>query len=339
MQTKRKCLICNKNDFRTVHCLKDDIFEEKFYILECKNCHFVFTEPLLSSNKLSRFYPEEYYSFVPKSVTPVISDGATAKKKITRGLKTLLLRDVYRYDFKTESYASSLFSVFLPVYRYCEQEVYPRNKNGGKVLDIGCGCGEYLMRLEQLNWEVYGVEVSHKAASYGRGKYGLNIFCGELTGAKFPDSFFDVVTMHHTLEHIPALTETLKEIRRILKQNGDLIISLPNLRNWERMLFGKFWWGWDVPRHLWHFSPGTLSRLLENRGFRKIKVCYQADMYEFFRNIKNMLSCFFPNCSGMLNKLFNSDKLRFITKYLMVPIGLMGGVLRMSGKFVVFAKK
>ncbi|MBN1446042.1 MAG: class I SAM-dependent methyltransferase, partial [Candidatus Omnitrophica bacterium] len=162
--------------------------------------------------------------------------------------------------------------------------------------------------------------------------------CGEIVNTSFPDNFFDAVTMHAVLEHISEPIDALKEVHRILKEKGELIISVPNIWNWERILFGKFWWAWDIPRHLWHFSPVSLKRLLKKAGFGDISIRQKADMYDFPGNVKNMLKGIFPQ-QTFLNILGEQDKLRFVTKYLMMPIGVIGALLGVSEQFVIFARK
>lgn len=250
----------------------------------------------------------------------------------------LLLRDVYNYDFETRSFVSAFFRAFLPIYRYLYSEVYPENKNSGRILDVGCGCGEYMLNLKKLEWQVYGVDSNKKAVINAKTNYGLDVFCGEVLNSSFPDNFFDAVTMHAVLEHISEPIDALKEVHRILKERGELIISVPNIWNWERTFFGKFWWAWDIPRHLWHFSPTSLKRLLKKAGFGDIKIRHKADMYDFPGNMKNMLKDIFPQ-HAFLNVLGEKDKLRFITKYLMMPIGVISALLGVSEQFVIFARK
>ncbi len=331
------CLICNKSDLKVVY--RDRMHGERFFVFQCKKCRFIFTYPIFSTEELSRFYPPNYYSFVPRRSNCLLPEGNTPKKKIRRELRKLLLKEK-NYSFEIEqSVISSMLRVFLPIYRYLATEIYPRNKDGGRLLDIGCGCGEYLVSLRMLHWDVYGIDVNREAAFYAGNNCGLKVICGEIFDAGFPGDFFDVITLHHTLEHVSSLLETLEEIRRILKKDGEIIITVPNIWNWERILFGRFWWAWDIPRHLWHFSPLSLERLLRKTGFEKTKVCYQADMYNFPKNIRNMMTDILQDQAGLMNLLFEQDKLRFVTKYFMAPIGLIGALLRVSEQFVVFARK
>ncbi|HOL22472.1 MAG TPA: class I SAM-dependent methyltransferase [bacterium] len=336
METEKNCLICGNSNFKVLHLIKETIYKEQFYIMQCKNCHFIFTNPVLSSKELSRFYPLSYYSFIPRQVNFYSSPKRYFKKNTGDRLKVFLLTEL-GYDFATKDFLSLLLFPFFPLYKYTVSEVYPRKKEGGYLLDVGCGCGEYIVFLKQLGWNVFGIDTNLQAVINGKKAYGLDIFCGEVLDAKFPDNFFDTITMHAVLEHISEPIITLKELRRILKKDGEIIISVPNVWNWEKILFRKFWWGWDTPRHIWHFSPISIKKLLEKTGFQVTKINYIGDMYNFMKNFTNMLQMI-PSRKFSEN-LFSPNRCRFITKYLMFPISIIGVLTRTSENFVIYAKK
>jgi len=338
MEIEKNCLICSKSNFRVLHLIKEIIYRERFYICQCKNCHFIFTSPIFSSKELSRFYPQNYYSLIPKQQDLFSSQGTSLRRKMSKKLKILLLKK-YGYNFDSEDFFSPFLQLFLPFYKYIVSEIYPENKKDGYLLDLGCGCGEYILLLKQLGWKVYGIDINPQAVINARKLYGLDVFCGELLDVKFQDNFFDTITLHAVLEHISEPIITLQELHRILKKNGRIIISVPNIWNWERILFRKFWWGWDIPRHLWHFSPKTLEKLLKNYGFKEIKIQYLSDMYDFPKNIRNMLSAFFPKLEKNIHSFFDCDKWRFITKYLILPIGIISMLFGITEKFVIIARK
>jgi predicted SAM-dependent methyltransferase len=97
---------------------------------------------------------------------------------------------------------------------------------------------------------------------------GLSVHEGELLEAHFPAEFFDLVLFHHTLEHMPFPLRDLREAHRILKKSGALVVMVPNAASLDARLFGPWWLAWDLPRHLYHFTPKTISALMAKAGFR-----------------------------------------------------------------------
>ncbi|HUI45134.1 MAG TPA: class I SAM-dependent methyltransferase [Nitrospirota bacterium] len=138
---------------------------------------------------------------------------------------------------------------------------------GGKALDIGCGCGELLLWLKNHGWsEVRGVEISKGAAALAN-DHGLNVFCGELANAHYPDSYFDYISLIHVLEHMHDPVMTLNEICRILKPDGLLVVGVPNFASYENKVFGEYQsFMKEVPRHLYHFSKKSITDMFEKSG-------------------------------------------------------------------------
>jgi SAM-dependent methyltransferase len=131
----------------------------------------------------------------------------------------------------------------------------------------GCGDGAFLQSLKSRGWDVYGTETSAAGCAIARAK-GISVHEGELATADFPDGVFDVITLWHVLEHLPDPVVELKRIRRMLKDDGTLVVEVPNSDSPTLRFCGGQWYALDVPRHLQHFSPSTLQRLLDSTGFR-----------------------------------------------------------------------
>jgi len=281
------------------------------------------------------FYPEDYYSFSPRW-SSVRAEGGW-RRGLLNSLVEGVLEQRYGYARNKDRHVFLADSI-IPLYRFAAP-VFPRFVQGGRVVDVGTGCGEYLLHLAELGWDAHGVEICDAAAAIGRKEKGLDIRSGELSDAGFPGNYFDAVTMHHTLEHVRDPKATLLEVNRILGKGGELVISGPNALNWERRLFGRCWWGWDVPRHLWHFTPDTLGRLLDQCGFSVTGIVYQADTYELPRNIVNLLDTFLPGHWSFFEKFLGAARLRFLTKFPMSGFALLWSLLGISEKFAVFARK
>jgi SAM-dependent methyltransferase len=138
---------------------------------------------------------------------------------------------------------------------------------GVSLLDVGCGDASLLKYLQRRTaWKLKGVEPNPRVAAAVRAA-GLDVDCGALEEMGYPGESFDAVTLTHVLEHVEAPGALLREIFRILKPGGMLLTETPNLEALDRGVFGRFWWGYHLPRHLWHFTPETLAQLAAGAGF------------------------------------------------------------------------
>lgn len=133
----------------------------------------------------------------------------------------------------------------------------------GKILDIGAGTGDFLLAAKKRGWEAFGVEPSIDARQLAS-KKGLELV--EETSS-FSDHDFDVITMWHVLEHVPDLHEQIKELHRLLKPDGLLVIAVPNYKSYDAQKYKENWAAYDVPRHLYHFSPSAIKNIFSQAGF------------------------------------------------------------------------
>jgi 2-polyprenyl-3-methyl-5-hydroxy-6-metoxy-1,4-benzoquinol methylase len=157
-------------------------------------------------------------------------------------------------------------------------EGLPAYVAGGKLLDVGCGNGNYLYSLRELGWETYGVEIDEQACHYAREVLGLTVSQGSLAEARFPDAFFDVITLRHVLEHLPDPGRTLATVYRLLREGGSILIEAPNIESLQARFFKARWFHLDIPRHLYHFAPATLQALLQKAGFSEIRLSFIPNM-------------------------------------------------------------
>jgi 2-polyprenyl-3-methyl-5-hydroxy-6-metoxy-1,4-benzoquinol methylase len=140
--------------------------------------------------------------------------------------------------------------------------------NKGKILDIGAGTGEFLSVAKNDGWQTIGVEPSDKAKAIAKNK-GVS-FVDETT--ELENHSFDVISMWHVLEHVPDLDKQIKELKRLLKPTGTLIIAVPNFKSFDAKHYGKFWAAYDVPIHFWHFSKTAIKLLFEKEEMKLEKV-------------------------------------------------------------------
>ena len=175
-------------------------------------------------------------------------------------------------------------------------------KKKGRILDIGCGHGFFLEVAEKGRFEAKGVDVSSYAVEYAK-KHGLDASLGALSEAKFPDSSFDVVTIFETIEHFPNPLTELKEVFRILKPDGLVLITTPNENGYLRKFMRKNLFTYRHQEHLYFFSPKTMRNLLQRVGFEKIE--FMPDQVRTYplKHLLGGVKYYFKN--PVLNKLAN----------------------------------
>jgi 2-polyprenyl-3-methyl-5-hydroxy-6-metoxy-1,4-benzoquinol methylase len=138
----------------------------------------------------------------------------------------------------------------------------------GRILDIGAGTGDFLSVAKQNGWQTIGVEPSDKAKVIALKK---EVSFVEDT-AELQNQSFDVISMWHVLEHVPNLDNQIKELKRLLKPNGSLIVAVPNFKSFDAKHYGAFWAAYDVPIHFWHFSKKAIKALFDKEGMQLEKV-------------------------------------------------------------------
>ena len=141
---------------------------------------------------------------------------------------------------------------------------------GTRILDIGCGSGDQMALWLECGRLAMGLDISPFAVAKGEER-GLRIFTGEVQDADYPTDHFDIVYANHVLEHAMDPNTMLDGIWRVLKPGGTLIIGVPNISSISFRIFKAKWYHLDVPRHLLHFSPKTLTSLLVSHGFMAMK--------------------------------------------------------------------
>lgn len=136
--------------------------------------------------------------------------------------------------------------------------------NGKTVLDIGAGTGDFLSRMNTLGWYSEGYEPNGKATTIAISK-GVKVHSDmEL----IENEYFEVITMWHVLEHVSNLNDQLNFINRRLTETGVIIVAVPNFKSFDAKFYKKYWAGYDVPRHLWHFSQKVLNYFLLKRDLK-----------------------------------------------------------------------
>lgn len=181
----------------------------------------------------------------------------------------------------------------------------------GTLLDIGAGTGDFLTVAKNNGWNITGIEPSEKAKSIAI-KKGVSF---SENSQDLENQSYDVITMWHVLEHVPNLDTQIKELKRLLKPNGTIIIAVPNFNSYDAKHYGKFWAALDVPRHLWHFSKTAIKLLFEKEGMKLVKVLpmkfdafYVSLLSEKYKNGKmNFIKAFLVGLKSNLKAKSNLE--------------------------------
>ena len=188
------------------------------------------------------------------------------------------LEDLGKY-YESEDYIShtdNKRSLFEKLYHFIKS-IALRNKlnlinslqpHKGQILDIGAGTGDFLSVAKNDGWKTAGIEPSDKAKAIAKSK---GVAFVEQT-SELENHFFDVISMWHVLEHVPDLDKQIKELKRLLKPAGTIIIAVPNFKSFDAKHYGKFWAAYDVPIHFWHFSKTAIKLLFEKEEMKLEKV-------------------------------------------------------------------
>lgn len=171
------------------------------------------------------------------------------------------------------------------IFRLCE------GTRGKAVLDIGCGNGSFLSSLQKHGWIIYGTEMSPENHLIDK-KISSKIYRRDLPDCRFPDTTFDLITLWHSMEHMEYPRLYLSEIKRILKDDGFLIIEVPNFQSWQSRITKNNWFHLDVPRHLWHYNPRSITMLLNSSGFVVSKISHFSFIYGIFGFTQSILNVF-----------------------------------------------
>jgi len=261
----KKCLLCGSEGVFLYQNLKDRLFKIPgiWSLMRCFKCELVWLNPQPSTDDIGKLYTE-YYTHQLKSSSKKLLEN------LREAVKARILKNQFGYSINTQAgLVSQILSWLGPLKEIVGGSVmYLKANEKGYLLDVGCGNGKFLVHMRKLGWEVMGVEPDSKAVRIARECFKLNVFQGRLEKIKFPDNSFDVVTMNHVIEHVPNPVELLAECYRILKPGGKLVVVTPNIQSLGRYLFGKYWRGWEIPRHLILFSPKSLQMCAEQAGLK-----------------------------------------------------------------------
>jgi len=299
-----QCPLCGGDEPRPLFKAADRLrlSDGEHRLVKCGTCGMVYLDPRPSDDELLACYPKEYWGGREKGIRESVR---AFEERLKEGYKL--------------------------------RAVAAAGLTGGRLLDVGCGRGEFISLMAARGFDVAGLEPGEEAARRGRAESGLDIMHGTLDTVGLPPGSFDCVTMWHVLEHLPDPLGALGRAGRLLAPGGKLVAALPDFGGWQAGRFREDWFGIDAPRHLSHFTRETLTAMMEKAGFCVERFLSCGARYETTMLVRSM----FPALNRKkLDALERGRPSKYIYKaaQLLLDAGLMpaGYVLTASGRGATF---
>lgn len=237
----KSCPNCGGTNISKVLSVKDyTVSDEEFEIWECKNCTQRFTQNIPEQQNIGKYYQSENY----------ISHTDTSKGFINNLYHKVRKRTLVQKKKLIEK---------------------ATGKHTGNILDVGAGTGAFLNTMKHANWNCTGIEPDKYAREKALELYGIHLQEANQIYSLPPESF-DAVTLWHVLEHVHELHKYAEQLKNLLLPDGKLFIAVPNYTSGDEKIYGQFWAAYDVPRHLYHFSPKAMEILLNAHGLNVEKI-------------------------------------------------------------------
>ena len=235
------CPVCGSPGISEVFKVKDNtVSQEYFEIDHCRNCQVRFTQNPPSETSIGAYYKSEDY----------ISHTDSSKGLINR---------IYRFvrNFSLNQ----------------KKNLVEKNTglNNGNLLDVGSGTGHFASAMQKAGWQVTGLEPDEGARTVASKEHSLNLFPpAELFN--LPGKKFNAITLWHVLEHVHDVKKYIQAFKKLLADNGKLFIAVPNYTSYDAEAYKEYWAAYDVPRHLYHFTPYTMQWLMKDSGLKIVAV-------------------------------------------------------------------
>ena len=204
--------------------------QEEFTIVSCETTNFLFTNPRPKEKDISKYYDFE---------------------------------DYISHSNKKNDFISKLYQVVRSFSIKRKYKLISKLIRSKKILDVGSGTGEFLSYMKIKRFDTYGVEIAKKARELSIKNHKLLV---KDSLSKLNENNFDVITMWHVLEHVYDLDGYMKKIKYLLNDKGIVLFAVPNHKCFDQEYYGKYWAGWDVPLHLWHFDKDSMLKLSNKYG-------------------------------------------------------------------------
>jgi SAM-dependent methyltransferase len=232
-----QCPVCKNTDFREVLKAKDyTVSGNTFSISHCNPCEHRFTNPVPAEDEIGPYYKSQDYVSHTNTSKGIINNLYQRVRKITLKGKRKLVEGTTQ-------------------------------KKSGRLLDVGSGAGAFLATMQQAGWNCLGLEPDADARTVAKEQFQVESQSIEQFFYLEAGSF-DAITMWHVLEHVHALDAYMVQLKQLLKADGRLFIAVPNYPSLDGKVYGPTWAAYDVPRHVHHFSPWSMRKLLELHGLK-----------------------------------------------------------------------
>lgn len=311
MKSIKKCEICGSRNISHIFKQYDKNLniKECFSVFKCANCYSLFLNPQPTEKDLEKYYSKDKYYSLKR-----IDTKESRKTKLK-----LKLYDIYFNPKENKTLIKIMFSPIKFIIR--GTKIVKDNK----LLDIGCGSGQFLYEMRQFEMNTYGIEPGDFDKE-GNKKYDLNIKKSNLLKTKYPKEYFDLITMNHVLEHLDNPNQTLMEIKRIIKKDGLFIFAVPNINSLAHKIFKKNWYQLDIPRHLWNYSDKNIKIILEKNGFNIQRIRYNSRPSQFSVSLKYLLNV-------------KSRRIEQILNVLLLPLTWLVNLFRIGDQIEVWCQK
>jgi 2-polyprenyl-3-methyl-5-hydroxy-6-metoxy-1,4-benzoquinol methylase len=280
-----RCPVCHAENISSIFKAKDyTVSQDEFSILHCQNCSLRFTQNIPDLHSISSFYQsEDYISHSDTNKGFINRIYQLVKKRTLSGKRNLIIRSTGLHK--------------------------------GNHLDVGCGTGAFANKMLKAEWTVTGLEPDSGARAVAEKMYGLKILnADELFN--LPANSFDAITLWHVLEHVHDMHGYVKQLKNLLKENGKLFIAVPNYTSYDAQVYKQYWAAYDVPRHLYHFSPASMKNLIEQHELKIISYkpmwfdsVYVSLLSSKYKNVKtNFIRAMWTGLVSNLRALFDIKK-------------------------------
>jgi 2-polyprenyl-3-methyl-5-hydroxy-6-metoxy-1,4-benzoquinol methylase len=232
------CPVCNSTNIDPLLTVKDySVSKEDYVVWQCRDCTLRFTQDVPDEDSIGPYYASPDY----------ISHTNTSK-----GLLNQLYQKVRHYTLAQKAKL---------IIRYTKEK--------GKILDIGAGIGAFLSVMKERGWEINGIEPDEGARRNAKELFGLNLAQPSVL-FDLPLNRFDAITLWHVLEHVHQLHSYMEQLKNLLAREGKIFIAVPNYTAADAAAYRNYWAAYDVPRHLYHFSPKSIAVLAQQHGLKVI---------------------------------------------------------------------
>jgi SAM-dependent methyltransferase len=211
------------------------------------------------------------------------------------------------YPARYRRYTRLALATLRALYRRRVRSWARLQRQPGAALELGCGDGFMLDALRRRGWRVVGVERSEEACAYARSELGLEVHAGGLD-ALDGEHRFDLIILFQVLEHLPDPVATLRQCARLLKPGGTLVVGVPNRESWQARFAGADWLHLDVPRHLFHFSPASLTYAMRQAGLEVASVRFASLEHDPYGWLQSLLNRIGFRQNGLTRLLMGLDR-------------------------------